>query len=267
MEEDALQVLKFMASNGLIANPKKTAMLFLNTKKATNGIQVELKIGKELVKQDHNAKLLGIIFNDKQKWNDQVFGKGGVINSLNQKIFLILRLRNFLNNKALIKVAESIFMSKIRYGIQLLGKVRLTTTDSINQELEAIQRIQNKLVRILNGVRLMDKISAKSLAKKLGLLSVNQINAQVKLTEMWKAINNETSALQISIKKKDVNAATTRADKNVTLMEHGLSELCKKTFLNDAAHVWNVAPEAIKESKSLYTAKKAIKLFVQTLPF
>ena len=50
-------------------------------------------------------------------------------------------------------------------------------------------------------------------------------------------------------------------------MEHGQSELCKKTFLNDAAHVWNVAPEAIKESKSLYTAKKAIKLFVQTLPF
>ena len=31
MEEDSKQVLKFMASNGLIANPKKIAMLFLNT--------------------------------------------------------------------------------------------------------------------------------------------------------------------------------------------------------------------------------------------
>ena len=84
---------------------------------------------------------------------------------------------------------------------------------------------------------------------------------------MWKAINNETSALKISIKKKDIDAPTTRADKNVTLMEHGLSELCKKTFLNDAAHVWNAAPEAIRAAKSLYTAKKAIKLFVQSLPF
>ena len=43
----------------------------------------------------------------------------------------------------------------------------------------------------------MDKISAKTLAKRVGLLSVNQINAQVKITEMWKAINNETNALKI----------------------------------------------------------------------
>ena len=70
MEEDAIQVLKFMASNGLIANPKKTAMLFLNTRNSTSGVPIEINIGKELVIQDHNAKLLGIIFNDKQKWND-----------------------------------------------------------------------------------------------------------------------------------------------------------------------------------------------------
>ena len=176
-------------------------------------------------------------------------------------------MRNFLNNKALIKVAESIFMSKIRYGIQLLGKVRLSETDSTNLELEAIQKIQNKLVRILNGVRLKDRISSKSLAQKLGLLSVNQINAQVKLSEMWKAINSDNNALQITIKQKASDAAITRSDKNVTLVEHGLSELCKKTFLNDAAHVWNVTPESIKSAISLYSAKKAIKTFVQTLPF
>ena len=33
MESDALMVLKFMASNGLVANPKKTTLLFLNLKK------------------------------------------------------------------------------------------------------------------------------------------------------------------------------------------------------------------------------------------
>ena len=50
-------------------------------------------------------------------------------------------------------------------------------------------------------------------------------------------------------------------------MEHGLTELCKKTFMNDAAHIWNVTPDSIKVSKSIYSAKKAIKLFVKTLPF
>ena len=84
---------------------------------------------------------------------------------------------------------------------------------------------------------------------------------------MWKAINSDSNALKISIKQKTADAALTRADKNVTLMEHGLTELCKKTFMNDAAHIWNVTPDSIKVSKSIYSAKKAIKLFVKTLPF
>ena len=122
-------------------------------------------------------------------------------------------------------------------------------------------------LRILNGVRLIDKISSKSLAEKLGLLSVNQVNAQVKITEMWKAINCDSRALNITIKQKSSDAAITRADKNVTLMEQGLTELCKKTFLNDAAHIWNVTPDSIKTTKSIYSAKKAIKSFVKNLPF
>ena len=122
-------------------------------------------------------------------------------------------------------------------------------------------------LRILNGVRLIDKISYKSLAEKLGLLLVNQVNAQVKITEMWKAINGDSNALKVSIKQKSSDPAITRADKNVTLLEQGLTELCKKTFLNDAAHVWNVSPDSIKTIKSIYSAKKAIKSFVKTLPF
>ena len=34
MEEDALLVLQFMASNGLVANAKKTSFLLLNCKSA-----------------------------------------------------------------------------------------------------------------------------------------------------------------------------------------------------------------------------------------
>ena len=36
LEEDAQNVLAFMASNGLVANPKKTSLIFLNVKKSIN---------------------------------------------------------------------------------------------------------------------------------------------------------------------------------------------------------------------------------------
>ena len=42
--------------------------------------------------------------------------------------------------------------------------------------------------------------------------------------------------------------------------------MSQRTFLNDAGHVWNNAPDSLKKCNSLYSVKKAIKLFVETLP-
>ena len=37
-------------------------------------------------------------------------------------------------------------------------------------------------------------------------------------------------------------------------------------FRNDAIPIWKKAPSALAECKSIYAAKKCIKLFVSTLP-
>ena len=46
----------------------------------------------------------------------------------------------------------------------------------------------------------------------------------------------------------------------------GYSHIQSQTFFNDAARVWNSAPDDIKKSKSLGSVKKLIKDFIQTLP-
>ena len=90
LQEDAEQVLKFMASNGLVANPTKTTLLILNNK---NGKQIEIKVGQATIKQEQSAKLLGIKIEDSQKWNEQINGVEGTISSLNQRLYLIRRLK------------------------------------------------------------------------------------------------------------------------------------------------------------------------------
>ena len=62
-----------MASNGLTSNPNKTSLVFLNVKKSELRIN-ELKIRKELIVQEKNAKLLGITFDDNQEWNSHIHG-------------------------------------------------------------------------------------------------------------------------------------------------------------------------------------------------
>ena len=149
MEEDALRVMKLMASNGLCANPKKTALLFLNHK-FNHEDKILLKIGKENVEQVQNAKLLGMIFDSNQKWTEHIYGTGGLIPSLNQKTFFIRRLKNSVGQAALLKISHGLFISKPRYGLQMLGSVRWSDTDPLNNELELLQKCLNKVLRTLN---------------------------------------------------------------------------------------------------------------------
>ena len=80
--------------------------------------------------QSSSAKLLGITFDENQKWKTQIQGTRGLLSALNKRLFVIRRLKNHFGQKALLKVVYGLFTSKIRYGLQLYGKVRRIDFDS-----------------------------------------------------------------------------------------------------------------------------------------
>ena len=155
------------------------------------------------------------------------------------RLFAIRRLKNHISKKALFKVVDGIFTSKIRYGIQLFGKMRRCEEDPLNEDFEHIQKIQNKMMRIITGTKLQDRVSTKTLLSLTNCISVNQINAQIKIQEVWKALNIENYPLKIE--KHNVNdiMAATRACTSGKLIEMGKSIITQKTYKNDAIKLWN----------------------------
>ena len=87
------------------------------------------------------------------------------------------------------KIVDGLFTSKIRYGVQLLGRVRTSESVPTNGDIDEIQIIQNKLVRMLTNTRLQDKVNRVTLMQATNMLSVNQINAQIEIQEIWKSLN------------------------------------------------------------------------------
>ena len=83
-------------------------------------------------------------------------------------------------------------MSKLRYGVQLYGNVRASSEDPENKLLGNIQVAQNKYARFLYGANILDKIKTEHIYKELKIPSVNQVNAQIKLLEIWKSQHSET---------------------------------------------------------------------------
>ena len=53
-------------------------------------------------------------------------GKGGLTSSLSQRLYVIKKLKNHLPLNQIRKVADSIWTSKLRYGLQIWADVRMT---------------------------------------------------------------------------------------------------------------------------------------------
>ena len=264
MEIDADNVLRYMASNGLVANPSKTSFLLLNSK--CSDYELRLRIGKDHVKRENSAVLLGIKFQDDLAWKTQIHGKGGVISSLNSRLYIVRRLMSHLSLKSVLKVVDGLFISKIRYGLQLIGKVRLNGEDPECADFKAIQLVQNKLLRALNHTKIKDKVSTKSMLEKFGFMSVNQLNAQVKLLEVWKALHVKDYPLKIMQQTVSQSGTSTRACHKGKPINIGKSKSTQDSSVSDSIRVWNLAPNSVTESMTEYQAKKAIKAFARSLP-
>ena len=56
------------------------------------------------------------------------------------------------------RISDSLYTSKIRYGIQLYGRVRMNNTDPTDTLLDSLQTTQNKFARFTHGSTLLDRI-------------------------------------------------------------------------------------------------------------
>ena len=64
-----------------------------------------------------------------------------------------------------------------------------------------INNTQNRMMRSLLGKKLCDQIPTMELLNATKMLSINQLNAQIKLMEIWKASNKEDYPLKLNKKR------------------------------------------------------------------
>ena len=92
-------------------------------------MDLSIKIQNGTITPVKSAKLLGMTRENSLKWSEHIYGTGGLLASLNQTLFYIRRLKNSIGEKALLKISYGLFISKIRYGLHLLGKVRMSKSE------------------------------------------------------------------------------------------------------------------------------------------
>ena len=204
---------------------------------------ITISVGDTLVTQEKSAKLLGVMIDEDQKWLSQIQGTGGVLSSLNSRLYLIKRIKNNINSERLKRVADSLWTSKLRYGLQLYAKVRTQESDPSNGMMAKLQISQNKLLRVLENVLPIEGIHTKTLLDNQKMLSVNQMAAQIKLTEIWKATHIDNYPVKVIQQTTTENGRVTRGDSSGKLIECGGSTLSINSCAGDGTRLWNKAPQ------------------------
>ena len=167
------------------------------------------------------------------------------------------------------QAAESIFNNVIGYGIALYLKpvfeVEEVKARNLSIEARKLQTIQNKMIRMIFGFRVEDKVNMEELREKIGMLSVNQMNCYHVLLEAFNVIRNGSSVKIQDKWKKTSNQYSNRRlnDVKVPKVNHTRCE----GFSFYGAKFWNSLPEDLKAITSPDTFKVKVKEFIlETIP-
>ena len=119
-----------------------------------------------------------------------------------------------------------------------------------------LQKIQKRLLRVLEKKRVSDKILVRTMLENQKMMSVNQTATQIKLMEMWNAKNTEEYPLKMEFQTPAGEGTTMRGDSSGKAIEVGKTNAAKKSFIGDATRTWNTTPDEIKMAKTICSAKQ-----------
>jgi hypothetical protein len=268
LEVDAKNILDFMHSNYLKTNPDKMGFLVLRREKPKNkNGEAQIIVDGTIITEKIKEKLLGLQINRDLSWKEYISGTGGLCSSLRRRLFMLSRLAHILPQESLIRIADGLLMSKIRYGIAVYGRVRMSQEEPVNKEQKSIQVIINDMLRIICGKKRRDQVPVSSLLQETGLLSFNQLAVQAVLSLAWKIQVMENHPLIHLMPKitSSTNIVTRSQERGNVETPSGGNKI-RNSFIYQAAKLWNAAPMEIKEAKTFTSAGRKIKRFAMTFP-
>ena len=265
---EAKNIINFFSANDLVNNADKACVVY-NSKGKGELVTINNIGGENLTSLDEKEteKLLGLHVSREFNWKNHV---DKMVVKLNQKVALIRRMRDRLPRRKLIMMAESIFNSKVRYGIALyltpVYEKEQVKAKQLSTEARKLQVIQNGMLRMIFGYRQRDMVNMEKLRKSIGMFSINQMNIYHVLLEAFNIINHG-SAEKIQEKWLTPNDShySNRRKQNVRIPK--VNHTSCQGFSWNGAKLWNQLPESLKDVKNGEAFKVQMKKYIwETIP-
>jgi len=236
-------------SNKLSLNVGKTHYVIFKHKLAPIPVNVDIRIGDEVLTEQVVAKFLGIYIDNKLNWQAHL---GHLKNKLNSSIYAMNKVKHQLNSSHLTTLYYSLVYPHIDYGITLWGS-------SNKSHLNKIIIMQKKSVRIIDKAKYNEH--TEPIFKEYNILKLQDLY-KLNMSKYMFAMKNETLPQplnQIIIPNRHIHNHHTRNIDNIHV-EQRSTKLSSTSLRHLGPLFWYQIPTIIRES---YTIKSFTHRFIE----
>ena len=182
INSDLSNISTFSKRNCLKLNAGKSKYIIIgsrpNLKKLKSTNLKEIKIENEIIDREYEVKNLGITFDETLSWARHV--NLSVARSYG-KLKNVWRFNKFLSRNSKYNICETYILSQFNYGDIILQNMT-------NHLKEKIQKVQNRCIRFIYGLRKYDHVS--HIRNSNNILSMENRRLLHSLTMMFRIKNN-----------------------------------------------------------------------------
>ncbi len=254
VNKELKKVKKWLDSNKLALNIDKTHFVIFHSPQNSLNKTVNIKIGKQHVKQAKYVKFLGLLLDENLSWK---YHLSELSKKLARTSGIFLKIRHLLPTNVLVSLYYSLFASFLQYGITVWGLTYDTYT-------KPIYLLQKKVVRSI----LFKHFSTPStpIFFELKILKLNDLLQLKLLTFVYESINliSPTPFHHFFETLPTVHQYDTRqARKGDIFMTHkNTLQYGLRSIRYAGAQSWNNIPSNIKQSNSVMIFRRDLKSFI-----
>ena len=252
------KIYRWLVANRLTLNVSKTEYMIIGSRHKLGKIDKDpvIKIGSETVNRVHTSKSLGVIIDDKLKWEDQI---DSISKKVSRGIGAIKLIKPYVPKKCLSQVYNALVQPYFDYCSLVWQNCKL--------ELQSkLQKLQNRAARIITGDNW--EIRSKDALNKLNWLPLNQRRLTDTLLFMRKIFKDEvpisiSDQFQLSVNEQ----YNLRSNCTMLKLAKPRTNTLKRSFSYHAAKTWNKLPTDLKNlSISDKVFKHNLKDFINENP-
>ena len=231
------RILRWLEDNKLTVNLNKTQYSIFQTKNMNIPDWLNnIKINNNTIKRVHSARFLGIILDEKLKWDDHV---KQLSESLTQIINAFKIIKNYVPEDKKRMLYYAYIYSRIQYGIEMYGSAS-------KKLIEKVQTKQNRTIKVLHNKNFYTPTT--QLHKELRYPLVKDIEKINVCKFVHKQRNNKTPKIfnDLFTENKDIHKYNTRQSQNLAT-PLAATNFSQKTIDFRGPRTWNSIPMKIRK--------------------